>query len=201
MNIKLIAMRKLILFLIPVLMVACNKIGTNASLGWYTDLTQVAKTSGFDRVNQAIANNERIYTTGITDRYDRYATRDFFFNSKGYWSTYDSCYGTCRFLPEVGQVIHVLHIKDSNTLVYYYNCNLYDPAYVPSSAQTLGKVYAGKYIGDLIYYSTYTLTYTYTKIDNKIYVSNGDIYTITSSGLIKDGTSAILSKYDPSKSF
>ena len=41
--------------------------------------------------------------------------------------------------------------------------------------------------------------YTYTLIGNKIVVSNGDIYTIADGGIIKDGSSAILKKYDPIK--
>ena len=50
----------------------------------------------------------------------------------------------------------------------------------------------------MTYYGTPSY-YTYTRVDNKIIVSNGDIYTVANGGLIKDGGSSKWSKYDPSK--
>ena len=195
-------MRKLILFFIPLLMIACDSNDGNfsSSNAWYTDLTQVAKTSGFDRVNQAIKNYECIYTTGYSHNYDKYATRDVFFLDNGMWYSSSANYGTCRFMPEVGQQIFVVNIVNRDTMVYYYAW-LYDPAKVPSSAQILGTVNAGSQIGKLVYYDDSPRTYTYTRVNGKLYVSNGDIFTKTSSGLIKDGSSGVMSKYDPSKSF
>lgn len=192
-------MRKLLILFLPIFIISCDKIGGNSLKGWYTDLDKVATTSGFNRINQAIDNYECIYTTGYSHNYDKYATRDLFFKD-GRWSSSSANYGTCRFLPEVGQQIYVVHILNENTLTYYYGW-LYDPNYVPSSAEILGKVYAGRNIGELVYYDEFPRTYTYTELDNKLYVSNGDIFTVSSTGLIKDGTNGIMSKYNPSTRF
>ena len=178
--------------------VSCDKIGGNSLNGWYTDLTNVATTAGFERINQAIDNHERIYTTGYSHNYDRYATRDLFFEN-GRWTSFDAYYGTCRFLPNPGCQIFAIHILDKNTLIYYYAW-LHDPDYVPDSAEIAGRVDAGRNIGPLVYYDAGSYQ-TYTKYDNKLVVSNGDVYTVTSSGLIKDGSSSLMSKYDPSKEF
>lgn len=192
--------RLLLLLLVPFLCISCDKMGSNSLNGWYTDLSKVATTYGFNRINQAIENHELIYTTGYSHNYDRYATRDLFFYDSGMWSSSSAHYGTCRFLPEVGQQIFAIHIINENTLVRHYAW-LYDPDYVPTSAEIAGRVYAGKHIGYLVYYDSQAATYTYTKVDNKLFLSNGDIFTITSSGLIKDGSNDIMSKYDPSKTF
>lgn len=182
-------------------MASCDKMGGNSLIGWYTDLSEVATTAGFERINQAIDNHERIYTTGLSNNYDRYATRDLFFED-GRWFSYKPYHGTCRFLPDPGGNIFAIHIIDKNTLIYYRNASLYDPDYVPASAEIVGKVYGGRNIGPLVYYDATGTSYqTYTKYDNKLVVSNGDVYTVTSSGLIKDGSSSLMSKYDPSKEF
>ncbi|MBR3758730.1 MAG: DUF1566 domain-containing protein [Bacteroidaceae bacterium] len=67
-----------------------------------------------------------------------------------------------------------------------------------SNNEALYTFYAGSIFGNMTYYGTPTY-YTYAKVDNKLIVSNGDIYTVTSDGLIKDGSSALWSKYDPKK--
>jgi hypothetical protein len=62
------------------------------------------------------------------------------------------------------------------------------------------RFYAGPIFGNMEYVGYDWSYYTYAYIaDNKIAVSNGDIYTIVDGGLIKDGSSSILSKYDPTK--
>lgn len=196
-------MRKLLILFLPIFIISCDKIGGNSLKGWYTDLDKVATTYGFAKIEEAIANYECIYSLGShydpDHSSDRYATRDLFFHDNGRWTSSSAYYGTCRFLPEVGQQIFVVQIVNENTLTYYYGW-LYDPDYVPSS-EILGKVYAGRNIGELVYYDESPRIYTYTELDNKLYVSNGDIFTVSSTGLIKDGTNGIMSKYNPSTRF
>lgn len=175
-----------------------EKDASNSLIGWYINLKQVATTSDFDRINQAIKDHELLssyYYDG--ERHNYYATRDFFFFSDGMWYSSAAHYGACRFLPENYWIL-VLRIIDNNTLEYLVGY-LWDPAKVPNDGIIVGKVYAGKYIGNLVYVETDPLTYTYTRIDNKIVVSNGYIYTIVDGGLIEDGSSGKMSKYDPNK--
>ncbi len=199
-------MRNLFLFLLPVfLLSSCEKSEkeseNNPLLGWYTDLSAVASTDGFERINQAIDNNECIYTTGYSHNYDRYATRDLFFEN-GRWESYAAYYGTCRYLPKVGCSITVINIINNNTLIQYGYADLWDPDYLMEQDVIVGRVYAGRNIGNLVYRGSGSATYTYSQKSNKIVLSNGNIYTITEDGgLIKDGTSRILNKYDPNKEF
>ncbi len=173
---------------------------SDSLVGWYTDLTQVATTSGFNRINQAIDDNECIYTTGYSHKYDVYAERDIFFSDDGMWYSSNANHGSCRFLPDPGCIINPIHIINDNTIEYHI-AYLYDPNYVYDSAKISGKVYAGHNFGVLVYYDDSPRTYTYMKTDNKLIVSNGDIFTITNSGLIKDGSSQVMSKYDPNTEF
>lgn len=179
---------------------SCEVLNLSNSLnGWYTDLTGVATTSGFDRINQAITNHECIYTTGYSHNYDYYATPDLFFDSDGRWNSSDAHYGTCRFLPN-GYFINVYRVLNQNTIVYYY-CWLWKPECIPGAEDIAGRVYAGPYFQTLVYYDTDPKYHTFTKSNNKLIVANGDIFTITDGGLIKEGDSRKLSKYNPEKSF
>lgn len=116
----------------------------------------------------------------------------------GGWSSLK--YPKYKNIPQKGQQIHSLQILNQNTLVDHYAW-LYDPQKVPTAATIAGKIYAGSEIGNLVYYDEEALAYSFYVIENKIFVSNGDIYTIVSSGLIKDGSNSIMNKYDPSKQF
>ena len=93
-----------------------------------------------------------------------------------------------------------IHIIDKNTIaIQESSCFLHIEG--RGNGEPIYKFYAGPIFGNMEYVTTGSWNYyTYTYIDtNKIFVSNGDIYTIVDSGLIKDGSSGILSKYDPTK--
>ena len=64
------------------------------------------------------------------------------------------------------------------------------------------RLYAGEIFGYLDYMGIESL-YTYVKMDNKIVLSNGDIYTIVEGGLIEEGLnlSSKMEKYDPTKTY
>ena len=187
--------------------ISCSKSddkSSNGLIGWYRNDSRIATTSDFDRINQAIENHELLssYKYG-GERHDYYATRDLFFDEDGRWQSSDAYYGVCRFIPDDAPWIQPMRIVNNNTLEYYYSADLWDPDYVPNDALIHGRVYAGEYIGDLVYYcegiDPYS-TYTYIREGNKIIVTNGDIYTICEDGsLIKDGSSYKLNKYTPSK--
>lgn len=87
-----------------------------------------------------------------------------------------------------------IHFLNNNTLEY---CNF--ALGVAGCQQSLSSKYyvtTPYYIGKdkLIYFSISQSTYTYVELDGKILVTNGDIYTRTSNGLVKDGTSEVMQK-------
>lgn len=163
--------------------------------GWYTDLSDLGKQSDFDKINTAIRNREVLssYKYG-GETHEYVASRDLFINSDGRYNDSDAYYGRLRFTAPT--LINVIRILDEQTLVFYTGWLYEDGAY--NAGEALYTFYAGSIFGDMTYYGTPTY-YTYAKIDNKLIVSNGDIYTVTSSGLIKDGSSDLWSKYDPKK--
>ena len=80
------------------------------------------------------------------------------------------------------------------------SCFIYKEGW--GDGEPLYKFYAGPIFGNMEYvgHSSSWMYYTYTYVGlNKIVVSNGDIYTIADGGLIKEGTSVKLSKYNPTK--
>ena len=165
--------------------------GGNSGLkGWYLDLSSVAKQSDFNEINKAIRNKEVL----TSYKYNEYvASRDLFINSDGSYNDTDSHFGRLRF--SIDFFINVVRILDDQTLVFYIGYLYEDGA---SNNEALYTFYAGSIFGNMTYYGTPTY-YTYAKVGNKLIVSNGDIYTVTSDGLIKDGSSALWSKYDPKK--
>ncbi len=204
-------MKKVVILLFTVMccggFISCSKSdddkSSNGLIGWYRNDSYIATTSDFDRVNQAIKDHELL---ADYRHIDYYATRDLFFDEDGRWCTSTSSgkYGVCEGIPKSKyHWISPMRIINNNTLEYYQGADLWDPDYVPNDALIHGRVYAGEYIGDLVYYcedeEPYS-TYTYVREGNKIIVTNGDIYTICEDGsLIKDGSSYKLNKYTPSK--
>ena len=158
--------------------------------GWYLDMNSVAKEADFDEINKAIRNKEVL----TSYKYNEYvASRDLFINSDGSYSDSDSHFGRLRF--SIKSFINVVRILDDNTLLFYVGY-LYEDG--SDAGEELYSFYAGSIFGQMTYYGTPSY-YTYAKVDNKLIVSNGDIYTVTSNGLIKDGSSDLWSKYEPNK--
>lgn len=162
--------------------------------GWYTNLNAVAEKSDFDEINEAIYNGELLssYKYG-GERHDYIAFRSLFIDGDGHYNDTSAYFGRLRF--SIQSFINVIHIIDSSTLLFYIAHLCEDGA---SSADAVYKLYAGPVFRYMTYYGTPSY-YTYTRVDNKIIVSNGDIYTVANGGLIKDGGSSKWSKYDPSK--
>lgn len=183
---------------------ACSKDGVNRGLkGWYVDLSRIATEADFKEINDAIDNNDLVYHGYISG--DVYAQDLEFFSDDGRWSTHDNKYGTLRFLPENRQVT-VWKIVDNKTIVRYIG-DLMNPKYVNSNGTILAKTYTGKHFGELWYVDMNGgIYYTYTRDGNKLYVNDYDeygmtIFTIIDGGLREDGSSRLLSKYDPNKSY
>lgn len=184
---------------------SCESDGLGKGLtGYYTDLSHAAKASDFDEINEAINNNELLYVfdhyRGEDDYY--YATKELFLED-GMWNDTEHHLGRFRFyLLDKGKanMYPVIHIIDKNTIAERgSSCWLYLEGH--GDGEPIYKFYAGPIFGNMEYVAHYDWTYyTYTYIaTNKIAVSNGDIYTIVDGGLIKDGDSGVLSKYDPTK--
>jgi len=185
----------LLLIVMGFMFVACSDSDSDSSRngglkGWYLDFSSVAKQSDFNEINKAIRNKEVLKSY----KYNEYvASRDLFINSDGSYSDTDPHCGRLRF--SIQSWINVVRILDDQTLVFYIGYLYEDGA---SNNEALYTFYAGSIFGNMTYYGTPTY-YTYAKVGNKLIVSNGDIYTVTSGGLIKDGSSALWSKYDPKK--
>lgn len=87
-----------------------------------------------------------------------------------------------------------IEIINKNTLKMWYfsygivGCkpSLDSEYYIPTN-YTIGS-------DKIISFSTYSSMYTYVENEGKIIVTNGDIYTTTPQGLIRDGSSTILKK-------
>lgn len=162
--------------------------------GWYTELDKVAKESDFDIINEAIDNGELLssYHYG-GETHNHIASYSEFINSDGLYNDWNASFGRLRFT--ISSSIQAIRIVDDTTLLYYSAMLYVDGR---GEGDAIYKLYAGRIFGDMAYYGDPTY-YTYAKVDNKIIVSNGDIYTIVDGGLIKDGSSSKWSKYDPTK--
>jgi hypothetical protein len=175
--------------------------------GYYTDLSRVANASDFDEINQAINNNELLYVfdhrLGEDDYY--YATYDLFIDKNiGAWNESEHHHGRFRFYllnKHKASIYPVIHIIDDTTIAMQgMSCFIYKEGW--GDGEPLYKFYAGPIFGNMEYvgHSSSWMYYTYTYVGlNKIVVSNGDIYTIADGGLIQEGTSVKLSKYNPTK--
>ena len=173
-----------------------NNNGTGSGLtGWYADLSLTAKQSDFNAINTAI-NNHELLTSYTYNKY--YATYDLFIGSDGLYRDSDPHFGRLRF--SINYPLLFIHIIDDSTLQMGSGMLYVEDGSGTYSYDMLYKLYAGPIFENMAYYGRLNY-YTYVKTDNKIIVSNGDIYTVTNSGLIQDGTSSLLSKYDPSKRY
>lgn len=174
---------------------SCEKLsegGQGGLTGWYTDLSQVAKQSDFNAINEAI-DNEEVLSSYRTGKY--IASYDLFIDSDGEFRDSNAYFGRLRFAIPI--VINSIRIVDSNTLLFYVGFLYVDGR---GDGDSIYKLNAGRIFGNMAYYGSPTY-YTYAKADNKIIVSNGDIFTIVDGGLIKDGSSSRWSKYDPNKRY
>lgn len=169
---------------------SCQKLTGGGMTGWYTDLSKVAKQSDFNVINEAIDSKE-VLSSYRTGKY--IASYDLFIGSDGQYNDSAASFGRLRFT--IPTVINTIRIVDSNTLIFYVGYLYVDGR---GYGDAVYKLYAGRIFGNMAYYGSPSY-YTYAKADNKILVSNGDIYTIVDGGLIKDGGSSRLSKYDPTQ--
>lgn len=160
--------------------------------GWYVDLNNVAKSSDFNDINTAINSREVLSTYGYGSSKTQYiASRDLFINSNGMYHDTEAYFGRLRY--KIKTSIVVIQVVDKNTIKRYV---AYMYQYNKGKGDVVYKLNTGAVLGTMAYYGD-AQVYTYAVNENKMIVSNGDIYTITSNGLIKDGSSSTLSKYDP----
>lgn len=171
--------------------------GSSSGLkGWYTNLNDVAKQSDFNIINEAIDNEEVLSSYRYGGQTHKHiASYDEFIDSDGCFNDFDASFGRLRFT--ISTPINAIRIVDDTTLLFY-SAMLYVDGRGPGDA--VYKLYAGRIFGNMTYYGTPTY-YTYAKVENKLVVSNGDIYTVVDGGLIKDGSSSKWSKYDPNKRY
>ena len=164
--------------------------------GWYTNLSDVAKQSDFNVINEAIDNEEVLSSYRYGGQIHKHiASYDEFIDSDGAYNDSNASFGRLRFT--ISTPIYAIRIVDDTTLLFY-SAGLYVDG--KGSGDVVYKIYAGRIFGNMAYYGSPSY-YTYAKVENKLVVSNGDIYTIVDGGLIKDGSSSRWSKYDPSKRY
>ena len=187
----------LLSFFILSIMPSCNDDDNGNGLnGYYTELSYLPTRSDFFEIENAINNNELLSSYkygGQTHNY--YATKDLFINSDGSYTDSNAHFGRLRF--SVNSVINVIKIVDNKTLLFYVGWLYEDGA---SYEDVVYRFYAGSIFGNMAFYGTPTY-YSYIISNNKLVVSNGDIYTIVDGGLVKDGSSSRWSKYDPNKTY
>lgn len=193
---KSIISSMLLLAVIMLYTTSCKKESSGLQ-GWYTDLSQPAQQSDFNEINTAINNHELLSSYGSGNNY--YATYDLFIDDD-YGNYYDGAAYFGRLRNSVNKTIWALQIVDESTLKIYSGVLYPEGGYGTNGMEAFYKLYAGSIFGNMAYYATSTY-YTYVKSDNKIVITNGDIYTITGNSLIKDGSSILLSKYDPTKRY
>lgn len=179
---------------ICVVLTSCSDDENDSSglKGWYTNLNVAPNQSDFYKLNTAISNKEVLSSY----RHSSYvASRDLFIGSDGRYDDTDAYFGRLRF--SIQNPINAIRIVDDTTLLFYVAW-LYEEG--AGSGDEVYKFYAGSIFGSLAYYGTPTY-YTYSRVDNKIVTTNGDIFTVVDGGLIKDGSSVRWSKYDPTKKY
>lgn len=166
-----------------------------ALTGWYmSDLANVPSQNDFNEINEAIKNREVLKKYSSRDVIASYSL---FIDSEGRYSDYKPEFGRLRF--SIDNSVEVIQIVDDSTLKYYIG---YLFVVKPSNKkEILYRLYAGSTFGHMAYYSESCSYYTYTRLDNKLILSNGDIYTLVDGELIKDGGSTAFSKYDPNKEY
>lgn len=171
-----------------------EKDNGNGLVGWYTFCTTNA--SDFDVINQAIYSEEVLKSY----KHATYIATKELFLENGWYSDSDAKFGRLRFTIE--NYINAINIIDDNTLCLY-GASLWPEGKCneKNHDELVYKLYAGPVFGNMAYYGSPISYYTYQKLENKIFVSNGDIYTISSSGLIKDGGSDLWKKYDRNKQY
>ena len=167
----------------------------DGSSGWYTVVSQIATSSDFAAITTAV-NNHELLTSYSSKKY--YAAYDLFFTDDGMFTCSASHFGKYRF--SVTTYNNVYHFVNSNTVVIYHAYAYKSGATGTSGKDVVIRTYAGSVFGNLDYCATGN-TYTYYKSNNKIYISNGDIMTISGSYLIPDGSSTKYSQYNPSNRF
>lgn len=166
----------------------------NGLAGWYVCKHDVAQTTDFNSINNAINTVEVMEESG---GYKYFATRDKFFTD-GAWD--DDKYYLGKYRNSINTYIKVIQIIDDSTLIEYW-ASLYESGY--SKESVVYKLYGGKHIGDLDYCGEGRV-YTYMRSENKIIIPDkGSIYSIINGGLLMDGYSMdeIMEKYDPNKRY
>lgn len=164
--------------------------GTGSGLvGWYTDLSKVPNSFSFSSHSYQIVMSQSL-GSGIS--------RESFFNDEG---CFDDRVLEADRVRIKSKVIDVVRIVDNSMIQKMAGILCEDGADYGKKKDMVPvyKLYAGSNFGNLVYYAQQPAYYTYVKQGNKIIVTNGDIYTIVDGGLIKDGGTGTLSKYDPSK--
>lgn len=160
----------------------------NELVGWYTDLSEVPNSYSFSSHNYQIG----VQSIGLG------FPRESFFDDEG---CFDDRVLEVDRIRIKSKFIYVVRIVD-NSMIQSMTGLLCDEGADYGKKKDMVpvyKLYAGSGLGNLIYYAQQPAYYTYVKQGNKIFVTNGDIYTIVDGGLIKDGSTGTLSKYDPSK--
>lgn len=180
----------------------------NELVGWYADLSIVPKQSDFNEHNIAINNHELLYKSHSSNVSDTYASRSLFFTSDGFFTDNKYNFNDGRNYGRLGSLIHhygigFMRIVDESTIQKSLARLGEDNARTENSIYKtpVYKLYAGPIFGNLTYFAEAPTYYTYERKANKLYLSNGDIYTIVDGGLRVDGYGKMWSKYDPSKRY
>jgi len=141
-------------------------------------------------IDQAISNHELLYSK---NGYNYYATVDLFVSSDGSMGCIGKKCG--RFEGSLESSKTGYQILDDNTICYIDVSIFYDETITNKQYTKYKTLYQGVNLKSVSYYIK-RIYYTYVKQGNKIVTTTGTVFTLTSDGLIKDGTSIPYVKFD-----
>ena len=157
---------------------------SNSAVGWYleggkSDITTVLDFYTHDNCYWDVNSNGEL------------VNYKYIFADKGLKSEFQFNFSTSNYTWDV------LNIVNNNTIVRY-RANVYSSKAGPMPGKTQLYTFGYEGLGYLLsLYSYQSWYYTYWIDDGKLYTSEPSIFTITSNGLIRDGSSKLYVKYNP----
>lgn len=148
---------------------------------WYVTPGGFAAASDFQEIITAIDNHELLSDYG---RYGKhYAEIDEFFHDNGMYSDSDAGFGRLRFWIDQNPV-NIIHIVDDMTAEFYIGWLYKDCGkYNSDGEQRIWNFNAGRYFDKMAYYIDSPSILIYTKNNDTLVFSNGDVYIKKPTGL------------------
>lgn len=157
---------------------------------WYVSPGGFATAADFAEINEAIDNHEL-----LSKKYGIYAEVSEFITPEGMFS--DLAWELGRLRGSLGGkcAVTVCHIIDDATIEMYHPWLYLDSGPTNSEGKRIWYFDAGRHFGKMAYYSDSPTICIYTKMNNTLVLSNGDVFIKTSEGL--QGDYGVWKKFTP----